>query len=117
MNRAFPHWHAALFAAFAMTVHYAGMNVNFGLFQRHQLRNSQSCSIHQLEHGAISYSFFGRYIRRCKQAIDFLFGEKLWQVRKLLRRVEIFSRVMLDMTVEHQEAKETTRRADGSRHG
>src|SRR5882724_1788291 len=100
-----------------MTVHYAGMNVHFGLFQRHQFRNSQTCGIHELEHGAVSYSCFGRNIRRCKQSINFLFGEKLWQVRKLLRRVEIFSRVMLDMTIKHQEAKETTRRADGPRYG
>ena len=59
---------------------------------------------------------FGGNVRRCKQAINFLFGEKLWQVGKLLWSIEVFRRVKLDMTIQHEKLKETTSGADRSRH-
>src|SRR6185436_11774960 len=97
VNCAFPDGDASLLAAFAMTDHYSGVNVYVSTFHQHQFRDPQSRGIHQLQHCSIAYSLLRRDVGSSKQSINFVLGQKLWQVRKLLRRVEIFGGLVRDM--------------------
>src|SRR5262249_37987560 len=98
---AFAKRHTSLFVSFAVTHHQASQQIDVVLFQTDEFRNAQASGVHDFEHCAIAYSLFSRDIGRSKQTIDLVFSKKLWQVTEPLRRVEIFSRVRLDMTVEH----------------
>src|SRR6185369_6790454 len=98
VNRTLAERHSSLFVSLAVTHNEPRQQIDIVLFQADELRDAQARSVHDFEYRTIAYSLFSRDIRRGKQAIDFVFGEKLRQVTEALWRIEIFSRVRLDMT-------------------
>src|SRR4026209_2114531 len=91
-----------------MTVHHTTVHIHFRLLQSHQFGNAQAGGVHQLQHRPISYAVFCLKKRRGKQTIDFLLGEKLWQLVKLVWSIEVLSGMKLDVSIKHEKLKETT---------
>src|SRR6185369_14961658 len=98
VNRTLAERHTSLFVSLAVTHNESRQQIDIVLFQTDELRDAQARSVHDFEYRTIAYSLFSRDIRRGKQAIDFVLGEKLRQVTEALWRIEIYSRVRLDMT-------------------
>ena len=116
VNRALADGNAALLASFAMTNNHPELISTSVCFNATQFRHAQPGRIHHFQHRSISNALFCRNVGRGKQLDRFLLQSETAAGKKTLRRVEIFGGMMLDVAVEHQEAKKTARRADGSGH-
>src|ERR1044072_2519316 len=112
MNGTLAERHTSLFVSFTVTHNKPCQKIDIVLFQSNELRDAQARGVHDLEHRTIAYPFFRRYIGRSKQAIDLVFREKLRQVTKALWCIEVFGRMRLDVTVEHEKFKKSARCAD-----
>jgi len=112
VNRALAKRHTSFLVSFSVTHNETCKQIDVSLFQTDQLRNAQSGGIHDFKHRTIAYSFFSRNVGRCEQAIDLVFSEKLWKITEALWRIEILSRVRLDVTVEHEKLEKTARCTD-----
>ncbi len=119
VNRALPKRHTSFFVSFTVTHNEAGQQIDVSLFQTDELRDAQTRGIHDFKHRTIAYSFFSRHIGRCKQAIDLVFSEKLWEITETLWCIEILSRMRLDVPVEHEKLEKAACRTDraGNRGG
>src|ERR1044072_9905109 len=117
MNGALAERHTSLFVSFTVTHNKACQKIDIVLFQSNEFRDAQARGVHDLEHRTIAYPFFSRHIGRSKQAIDLVFREKLRQVTEALWCIEVFGRMRLDVTDEHEQFKKSARGADGARKG